>query len=86
MLEKKKELFKQNKAKIKYLEDFKQNLEDNINFINNYAMKKRHIHPGDIEIKLDQIKCKKEDIIKYFQDFGLHYLFNIQSNESCNIF
>ena len=83
---KKKELFKQNKEKIKYLEDFKQNLEDNINFIKIYVMKKRHIHPGDIEIKLDQIKCKKEDIIKYFQDFGLYYLFNIQSNESCNIF
>ena len=83
---KRKELFKQNKEKIKYLEDFKQNLEDNISFINIYAMKKRHIHPGDIEIKLGQIKCKKEDIIKYFQDLGLYYIFNIQLNESCNIF
>jgi len=83
---KRKELFKQNIEKIKYLEDFKQNLEDNISFINIYAMKKRHIHPGDIEIKLGQIKCKKEDIIKYFQDLGLYYIFNIQLNESCNIF
>ena len=83
---KKRELFKQNKEKIKYLEDFKQNLEDNINFIQIYVVKKRHIHPGDIEIKLGQIKCQKEDIQKYFQDFGLYYLFNIQLNESCNIF
>ena len=83
---KKRELFKQNKEKVKYLEDFKQNLEDNINFIQIYIVKKRHIHPGDIEIKLGQIKCQKEDIQKYFQDFGLYYLFNIQLNESCNIF
>ena len=80
------ELFKQNQEKIKYLQDLNQNLKENIDFIKINTLKKRQTNTNEITIKLHEIKCEKEDIRKYFQDFGLVSLFTLQLGESCNIF
>ena len=80
------ELFKQNQEKIKYLQDLNQNLKENIDFIQINTLKKRQTNTNEITIKLHEIKCEKEDIRKYFQDFGLVILFTLQLGESCNIF
>ncbi len=80
------ELFKQNQEKIKYLQDLNQNLKENIDFIKINTLKKRQTNTNEITIKLHEIKCEKEDIRKYFQDFGLVILFTLQLGESCNIF
>ena len=82
----KRELFKQNKEKIKFLIDLKQNLEENINFIQINTMKKKRINANSITLRLHEIKFEKEDIKKYFQDFGFFSLFNLELGESCNIF
>ena len=84
----KRELFKQNLEKINYLKDFKQNLEDNIKFIQINAIKKRQTYTSEISIKLGEIRCEKEDIRQYFQDLGLFSIYTMQlgESESCIIF
>lgn len=83
----KRELFKQNEEKINYLTEFKQNIEDNIDFIQTNTVNKRYTYVSEFSLKLGDIKCDTRDIRKYFQDFGLFNIFTIQlEDSSCNFF
>ena len=83
----KKELHKQNCEKINYLESFKSNLENNIDFIKKIGVNKKYIYLNEFSIKSFYFKFEMEDIKRYFQDFGLFFLYTFQIEDpSCIIF
>jgi hypothetical protein len=85
-----KELLEQNQEKINYLQEFKQNVQENVNTIHSIKQnspKKKFIYTNEISLKLGEIKCKYQDIKKYFLDLGIFNTFVIEINsDSCRIF
>jgi hypothetical protein len=80
------ELLKQNEEKINYLIFFKQNLLDNIDFLQNIIITKKYIYTNELSIKLSEINCESENVKNYFHDFGLFNVFSMKINNTCNIF
>ena len=80
------ELLKQNEEKINYLIFFKQNLLDNIDFLQNIIITKKYIYTNELSIKLSEINCESENVKNYFNDFGLFNVFSMKINNTCNIF
>ena len=88
-IDQRREVNEQKKEKISYLNQFKENIEENLNIIDTIkqnAPKKKHIYTNEISLKLGEIKCRP-DIKKYFLDFGLLNTFVIEFNsDTCRFF